>query len=1148
MKSKYSFRVNNKHKKYSFVAHQEPSYTFANVNTVNKVEKYRHYPLVADNGVFRTYSFSVGNQKSKKYSFAVDTIDIIDCYEISFNKSKTSVVIDVDTIDIIDCYEILFSKSKTSVVIDVDTIDSIDCYEILFSKSKTSVVINVEMIDIINFVNVDEKFETNLQNSYLTILKSVISVDERTLSSYVNEIVNEVIFVYSKGLVYVTPIITFTRISDEVETFVVPIHATAEQINESITHLSVYVVQEITKESKELIIPIITTFKLNKEIHDYEQEIASEVKMIARFNKIFIIENTEIIYKNAASDFVMDAIQLDTEKNSRIEEFTVTNINREILELNYLNTDEIRLESTNKNLSQIVNEVSKESTQNKLEVGINLQQVEIFDSKILAIDVIKYNRGLFDKKPIWLNTNDLDEVQSVYLQSIHDTTQANVETVREINELVESLKTSISHITFNHPLICVADENDTTITHVQLSFDASTQQLKSVNKVVQTVNLCRIQIETIESSQDINTDQIRNMLIGSLQFINTTEQIAKDITLTTRHGVFEVESNGYTATNGHDLKMIGNENLSTDNNSYQVCEIEKTDMTVGNRDYDTKNIDNEQLGIEYLNVDEIKLEAGNRNVILIMDKKLEHTAHNIFEVYTDLISIEDQLSVAVKSNVEEYKDKSFNKVVEILSVNELSEMEHVHVQLIYDAIDFNIESIRKTLVLIRTAGTFTEKITNNVSLNTIEINSDISEVQCLSDSDELQLESIDKVIETLGTEEINGVVIESAKVILTNEQITENDALNKTREVDEVAVDSYAVTKEHEINLITIDRLSLKTRLYAAHKVGEVTLKTGNNFYDVVEPANDLIETINPIEITEVPDESPEIATISTDEIKLEGMVNEIKKIDADEIKSVQMDLTYDTHNAGEVTSIHMNVGNNIYNSDEISSIKIKNQNEVFQTKENPVTSIKERMIAFDTEVKELKSTGYTKLYKAKHITNDVFISKTDVEVDNNSQSAINRISMFDTTSQNQYAYISEMTLEANVIDKQGIIKEAIFDIDEFVQDEITEQIVVLSEHINLEHIKLNTIIHVENITFESLIKNRIINTDVIGFEVIINNDVVDVAAVQLNASIAGTKIITDLIELEAFELPNKKKKKKVIWLIPARANFYSTWFTKKTR
>ncbi|KOO49491.1 hypothetical protein [Viridibacillus arvi] len=124
-----------------------------------------------------------------------------------------------------------------------------------------------------------------------------------------------------------------------------------------------------------------------------------------------------------------------------------------------------------------------------------------------------------------------------------------------------------------------------------------------------------------------------------------------------------------------------------------------------------------------------------------------------------------------------------------------------------------------------------------------------------------------------------------------------------------------------------------------------------------------------------------------------------------------------------------------------------------------------------------------------------------------------------------------------NILTAEGYLK------DTYVAPRIIDVLNQLDENIN----SVTMIDSIENL-LEKVRSEKTLNTSLFITESLeVKNDIFALIMESDYIVLRESEIDVDAVDSVNFELTEAKKKKK-IWLIPARANWYSKWFTKKTR
>ncbi|WP_143331973.1 hypothetical protein [Domibacillus antri] len=143
----------------------------------------------------------------------------------------------------------------------------------------------------------------------------------------------------------------------------------------------------------------------------------------------------------------------------------------------------------------------------------------------------------------------------------------------------------------------------------------------------------------------------------------------------------------------------------------------------------------------------------------------------------------------------------------------------------------------------------------------------------------------------------------------------------------------------------------------------------------------------------------------------------------------------------------------------------------------------------------------------------------------------LNAGTVFDLHLSENDVLLSNMIFEANMSEEDKLTSssfaETIFnDLDQFESHPVDSAVLMDTE------------------AFESKL---LFSADLINFDQLAANPMIETEAIHLTEAefLIGPPIEGELSDLDGMRDPTRKKK---IWLIPARANWYSKWFTKKTR
>lgn len=139
------------------------------------------------------------------------------------------------------------------------------------------------------------------------------------------------------------------------------------------------------------------------------------------------------------------------------------------------------------------------------------------------------------------------------------------------------------------------------------------------------------------------------------------------------------------------------------------------------------------------------------------------------------------------------------------------------------------------------------------------------------------------------------------------------------------------------------------------------------------------------------------------------------------------------------------------------------------------------------------------------------------------------------------------------VIDSNGIANTAKQPVNEIVTNEVINQEYTPVNNIDIlivnneAYIPVN-ILHTHDVVNQKYTPVNLIEVlDIENTNIEVINDLLSILVTLDEAELKELIVNANIIELESLHLIDDKVKRK-IWLIPARANWYSKWFTKKTR
>ncbi|RJS60105.1 hypothetical protein CJ483_08550 [Bacillus sp. PK3_68] len=142
----------------------------------------------------------------------------------------------------------------------------------------------------------------------------------------------------------------------------------------------------------------------------------------------------------------------------------------------------------------------------------------------------------------------------------------------------------------------------------------------------------------------------------------------------------------------------------------------------------------------------------------------------------------------------------------------------------------------------------------------------------------------------------------------------------------------------------------------------------------------------------------------------------------------------------------------------------------------------------------------------------------------------------------------SSNTLTVHISEADNQLTETMIDIlinqDDTIRNEIELDTVVTVP----DDVTSNPVISVSFSSMDNFAKNTVFSVSSIEEDHITFKPIIAAEAVQLTEAEWLSDVPADVVDIgngDEFEEINRKKK---IWLIPARANWYSKWFTKKTR
>ncbi|MGE7931845.1 hypothetical protein [Viridibacillus arvi] len=162
----------------------------------------------------------------------------------------------------------------------------------------------------------------------------------------------------------------------------------------------------------------------------------------------------------------------------------------------------------------------------------------------------------------------------------------------------------------------------------------------------------------------------------------------------------------------------------------------------------------------------------------------------------------------------------------------------------------------------------------------------------------------------------------------------------------------------------------------------------------------------------------------------------------------------------------------------------------------------------------------------------DIAYYVTELLASKNKGDSFGSIATFDVIEETQGTYTP-----LNILTAEGYLK------DTYVASRIIDVLNQLDENIN----SVTMIDSIENL-LEKVRSEKTFNTSLFITESLeAKNDILALIMESDDIVLRESETDVDAVDSVNFEQPEAKKNKK-IWLIPARANWYSKWFTKKTR